>query len=251
MKKSMPPNSENQHGNFHKEIIEFDEQQAADCQAARVPTLGRRDNTPQTSTTAVKTALEVPEEMVRYAQLHGAKHDDISDEWFVWGEAPSEFFNLLPKPDRTLHRTPDPFCPRCGAHMLKRVDRNGEFWKCSAVRRKDCLGRISLEEHLDALPNSLPRHVADIYFQTENKKSKDRTGNPTQAEPISPQLRQAIEAVLELSQAVLSRNPIEWLTTVKVGLGYRKPIDLMTTVGGYQSVIALLNKLADEVYAKK
>ena len=55
-------------------------------------------------------------------------------------------------------------------------------------------------------------------------------------DPTPPELLYAIIDVLRLSKEFNERDPIKWLSTVKVGLKKEKPISLMKTLEGCKKV---------------
>lgn len=200
----------------------------------------------KTKTPWVTTVLEVPKDMERHALQNGARYDSALKQWFLWDEVPEELITFIPEPARAISKKIDPLCPLCRSHMRIRTFRGHDFWACSAHSRNGCRGRISLEDALDAQPKPLPRHVADFFPKAEKNKPQEITKTQSPIKSMPAEFLSAFTEIAQLAQEVLKVDPNRWLESVRVGLGYQKPIDLMKTLDGCRMVCDLLHSIKQQ-----
>jgi ribosomal protein S27AE len=220
----------------------------------RLPTDGTGENEPESvglpavamcpaspPEIAATTALNVPPEMAWYAKAHGAGFDKHHGCWFVSGDIPPELANFLPKPSRPAITMQQPFCPRCGTHMIKHRSRYGEFWRCSAFGRTECKGSLSLEKHLDLLEQTVAPRVDEILHKSMSggPSTPQRDERPSRAVPPTD-LADEVKEIARLAQGILGNDAATWLQRPKLGLGNQAPVTMMRTAEGRQSVVHLL-----------
>ncbi len=192
-----------------------------------------------------RTYLNVEDGMHEYAKRHGASFDKQRQQWFVIGEVPPELVNLVPKqPNKPANHIVAPACPRCGFHTVKLPNKKdgSMFWGCSQYRVSGCRGSVDYEEYLDTLGTKNSKSIIEAL-----QPDVPEHINPTQAKrygiaEVTPAVRAEIAEIATFAQKVF-RSPQQserWLTSPKVGLQGRTPIESMKSLDGCRQVKALI-----------
>lgn len=186
-----------------------------------------------------RTYLDTSDAMVAYAKKHGAKYDYTQRQWYVEGEVPHELLGLIPKkPNKSVHIVA-PSCPLCGCHMVQRPRRSDgyHFWGCS--QHPKCKGVVALEDHLVCVEPLGPKSAAD--FLKSSATGRSPLSKNVAAPALPPALQHAVERVIALAEKILGAKRVEkWLSSPKVTLKGRTPLELMTSAEGCYVVEKLL-----------
>lgn len=185
-----------------------------------------------------RTYLDTRDGMATYAQRYGAKRDELG--WYVEGEIPPELLGLVPKKPNKSAYIQSPSCPKCGASMVLRSGKSGDFWGCSQYRNRGCKGYVSYDEHLEALEGGRPaKRVGDFLRNPECEPPQSPTTHSTTPALLQQEIRRVITLAVEIRGNEARAQ--EWLTKPKVGLDSRIPFDVMRTgIEGCRQVAALL-----------
>jgi ssDNA-binding Zn-finger/Zn-ribbon topoisomerase 1 len=225
-----------------------------------------------------KTVLNIPVAMEEYAKSHGAQKEILKDqtppscpkcgklmklrknnktnsnyfgcndfncrgsksltyEWFYVGELPIELEDFIIHNKPTSYKQ-SPQCPLCGGQMqLKQKSiRNTEFWSCMGY--PSCKGIRKSDIPFSSSNFNKP---SEYTKKQTIKTNNDKTLIPTQI-PIN---HTVLIEFLELASDVLGdiRNAEKWLTTPKLTLLNKRPIDILDTTDGQSKIKAMLDTL--------
>ncbi len=195
-----------------------------------------------------RTYLNTPGGMHEYAHRHGAVFDQDLHKWYVVGEVPPDLENLVPKaPNKKPDQVVAPSCPLCGFHTILRKNRVGlgDFWGCSQHFKSGCRGLVDYDDHLDNLDvRGVPTAFDALRRNSPAEKNK-RPAEKEEPRPIEPALRLEIEEITKLAVEVLGglHQSEKFLTTPKIGLQGKTPVDRMKTAEGCVEVKQLILSL--------
>lgn len=175
-----------------------------------------------------RTDLDVPKAHYEYAKRLGAKCDPNLGTLYILGEIPPGLASYAPKQQRTRDFAQEivPSCPVCASRMDLRTVRDDLIWGCT---RYSCRGRLTVDS------------AAVIHLQDRPSRRQappDRTPTAKQALRI----QQALVLQHLLRHVHNEKSALAWLSSVKVGIQYRKPLELMDTEKGCQEVIEFIAK---------
>jgi len=186
-----------------------------------------------------------------YAKTHGAKYDALKREWYVEGEVPPELLNLLPHQPNAAFEEVAPSCPKCQAVMVKRTNRKtgALFWGCSRYRPdgNGCPGRVDYEAWLaeqlkdttGLVTDFLDKKVAPAAVRSDNS----RPANATITGDDPRVFRWAQLTELATRECGSTAQASRWMSTAKVALRGKTPLEAMKTEEGCDAVEALLRQL--------
>ena len=202
---------------------------------------------------------QVTEAVEKWVTLHGAYLDKSVGRWVVEGDVPPELESYVEKVERVRNHLAEstPQCELCGCQMLLRSSAYGEFWGCSAFPR--CKGKSSVvadnydlctSEHALSYVEESAVEFSSSYTDPIHR-SVDIVEKPPTLVPKSAELSKEQANAVERAQEIYDRATmlfgsrkaaLAWLTSKKVGLSYKPPIDVMRTTNGCD----LVEKLLDE-----
>lgn len=177
-----------------------------------------------------KFLLNIPAAMYEFSRLNGAQFKKDIGWYYIGDFVPFELEDFVVKQDRQQSMWIRQ-CPKCGSQMKLRESKTGNiFWGCMSF--PSCLGTREIEPEDE---NHLKQFGSLI---TNRKKNSDhRTSMKSMPES---------KAWIAEKLLVALGNPekIEkWLTTSKVSLGGRKPIELLGSKEGCEIVARMLEQL--------
>jgi ssDNA-binding Zn-finger/Zn-ribbon topoisomerase 1 len=208
--------------------------------------------------------VEVTGAVEDWITSHGAYFDKNVSRWVVEGEVPPELESYVEKPKRVRNHLAErtPQCELCGCQMLLRNSTYGEFWSCSAFPR--CKGKrsVAADDYGLCMTGDEFSYVEENAVQAQDNRDKsvdfsagvvEKPGASTlkPAEAIKDQCN-----VVERAQGIYDRatqlfgsrkTALNWLTSIKVGLGHKSPVDVMRTTKGCDLVEKLLNERFDTI----
>lgn len=197
-----------------------------------------------------RTYLDTSDGMATYAKDHGAFFDKERRQWYVVGEIPLEFLNLVPKVARArASRVVAPVCPKCGFHTtLKPSKKNGSlFYGCSRFRIDGCNGSVDYESYLDAVGAAIPTPVVDVLYSPSSTDLASHAAGPRTAASIAPDLQVEIAEVAKLAVKVFGDIPkaTRWLNTPMRSLQSRTPRDSLISIDACQEIKRLIQSSWD------
>lgn len=190
---------------------------------------------------AEKTYLDTADGMAGYAKRYGAKYDSERGAWFVEGEVPNELLGLIPKKRNPSVHLVAPSCPICGSHMIERVRKSDKqaFWGCS--RFPACKGIVDYERYWESQEREPPKAVKEFLSSSIGGTKANATPRTT-ISPMSTQHRMEVRRIVVLAAKVLGgvARAEKWLSSAKVTLKGRSPLEMMGTAEGCLMVEKLL-----------
>lgn len=193
-----------------------------------------------------RTYLDTSDGMNAYANKHGAKYDNELGKWYVDGEVPNALVGLIPKNRNKAVHIVAPSCPLCGSHMLERTRNrdSNQFWGCSRYPR--CKGTLELEDYLDFLEQGGPKTVSDFLLSNDTE-TKSPSSNTKKRSSISPTLLIEVERIVMQAARVLggTTRAEKWLSSPKVALKAKTPLEIMATEEGCRLIEKLLMSIQE------
>lgn len=194
------------------------------------------------------TWLEVPEDATQHAERFGAQQDPETDQWYVIGHFHRELTNYLPRPKskRAYERAPP--CPVCGSSTRRRVNRWGNpFWGCSTWASTHCHGIVDYEDYLAHDSGLTPasdaiREIVDrlIWLRKVEQPEPDQPRLPRRK--LTPEVKALWPEILGLAFDAFGSTEavVLWLKRPNITFGGTRPLDVIGTIEGCQTVRKLL-----------
>lgn len=175
---------------------------------------------------AAKIYLDVTAGIANFAKAHGAELEKETGRWFVYEPVPGPLEAFLPKKGRAPAPEVIPCCDVCGSSMTKRTRKydSGYFWACSAY---------------PVCRNTKPWNPNNQTPVTESasRAVMEALGIQDKSEPQPIKLQKLRNSLIGVIKEYLGeKGGVMWLNTPKVGLGRKKPLDLLSTIDGCQRV---------------
>lgn len=198
-----------------------------------------------------RIVLSVTPDTMLYAKTHGAKYDALNRQWYVGDEVPPELLNLVPHQPNPAFEEIAPSCPVCQASMVKRTKRTtgAYFWGCSRYRPdgNGCSGHIDYEKWLSEQLKGKPGHVTD-YLRKNDPPSPVRREESRQANAHIPGddprvFRWAQLTEIATRECGSAAQASRWMSTPKVALRGKTPLEAMKSQEGCDAVEVLLKQL--------
>lgn len=181
------------------------------------------------------------------AKRFGAERNELTGEWFVHGEVPTELINLtVPPAPRTRDPERPPACPVCGALTVKRFRKFDKlpFWGCPMFHSKNCPGIVSYDDYLERV-NADAMSIAGALASTAKPETPTPASAPTKPES-SDALKQAIREIVALAEVQLGARKInEWFARRMASLANKTPLEEMRNLAGCERVKNLLAHIYD------
>lgn len=190
--------------------------------------------------TAHRVQLDIPNAMVAYAMIHGARKDN-NGQWFANEPLANELESFRIKVVRQREYEFEPICPKSGHSMVKRTNlKNGnQFWGCSAFPA--C--RKTMEIAYPVADN-----IADLALKSMQqalsspRPSEEPHGLPPRQTVGKDYLKRRWVQILEKAAASLGgvKQAQRWLETPHPNLQHKRPIYLLGTPSGCNAVEQIL-----------
>ncbi len=191
-------------------------------------------------TKPIRRILRVPAAHVDYAKSLDAKSDPKNRVMYIDGEVPPGLADYAERPPRNRDYTLEvsPSCPLCSCKMELRSSVKGrDFWGCSMyLSPKKCKGYRAIEDQ--DITGDEVRRTADGTIRT------NPSIGPTELDHEPSSLLDAQTRVINSLTRYLrdASDVVPWLSTSKVGLGYRVPLELMVGVEGCDEVAVFIER---------
>jgi len=207
-------------------------------------------------TKKITILVEITPAVEDFAKRHGAYFDKGLREWVVEGEVPPELESFVQKATRMRDYVAErvPQCSVCGSRMILRPSARGEFWGCTAFPR--CRGRRSVEaenyESQDPENEGLRLDTEEFSeFEHETQPLFSSVTMPVSTRADARKLAGEDLGSLTRAQGIYDRATqlfgdrhaaATWLKSPKVGLGHKRPVDVIQTAEGCNLVEKLLEE---------